>query len=451
MRVSDSILGTLGDTPLVRLNEVVPDGPDVLAKVESFNPGGSVKDRIGISMIEAAEEAGDLEPGGTIVENTSGNTGIGLAIAATQMGYDAIFTMPDKMAVEKERMLETYGATVIRCPTDVDADDPRSYYSVAERIAEETENAIYVDQYYNAANPQAHIETTGPEIWEDTDGSITHFVAGVGTGGTISGTSSYLKDQDESVTTIGIDPRGSILSHKHETGETRPELAEGYLTEGIGEDLVPNTAWFDVIDHFVQTEDSESFEMARRLATEEGILAGSSCGAAVVGVNRAYEEGLIDDDATVVVILPDTGERYLSTAFDESWLRGKGLVEPARTAGEASVSPIPNVQPDADMDAILRVAQAREVRQVPVVQDDDVLGLIDLDDIYADMLESTSPGEQSARELAGAIPPLVDTDTALGEAVASLSKSQALIVTDDGAPHGLLTREGALRQMGRLG
>jgi cystathionine beta-synthase len=450
MAVHDSILDTVGQTPLVRLNEVVAEGPDVLAKVESFNPGGSVKDRIGVSMIRAAEEAGDLEPGGTIVENTSGNTGIGLAIAATQMGYDVVFTMPDKMAVEKERMLRTYGAEVVRCPTGVEPDDPRSYYSTAERIAEETDNAVYVNQYFNEANPEAHVRTTGPEIWEATDGDITHYVAGVGTGGTISGTSKYLQDQDPSITTIGVDPEGSILAHKHETGETRPDLAEPYLTEGIGEDLVPDTVWFDVIDRFVTTDDEESFAMARRLAKEEGILAGSSCGSAVVGVNRAIEQGLIDDDATVVVILPDTGERYLSTAYDEGWLRGKGLIEPAQTAGEAAATPIPNVRPDDGLDAILRVAQAREVPSVPVVDGDDVLGLVVLDDVHADLLQSTRPRERTASELAAATPPAVEADTPLGSAAATLSKEHSLIVTEDGEPHGLLTREAALKHMGRL-
>jgi cystathionine beta-synthase len=450
MPVYDSILDTVGQTPLVRLDEAVPEGPDVLAKVESFNPGGSVKDRIGRSMIEAAEEAGDLEPGGTIVENTSGNTGIGLAIAATQMGYDVIFTMPDKMAVEKERMLEAYGAEVIRCPTGVEADDPRSYYSVAERIAEETDNAIYVNQYYNEANPEAHVRSTGPEIWEATAGEVTHFVAGVGTGGTISGTSKYLKDQDEDVTTIGVDPEGSILAHKHETGETAPELAEPYLTEGIGEDLVPSTVWFEAIDEFVRTGDEESFAMARRLAADEGILTGSSGGSAVVGVNRAVEQGLIPDDAQVVVILPDTGERYLSTAYDEGWLRGKGLVEPAQTAGEAAATPIPKVRPDDGLDAILRVAQAREVPSVPVVSEGQVLGLVVLDEVHADLVQSTRPRERTARELADQSPPQIAADTPLGSAAATLSKEHTLVVTQDGEPHGLLTREAALKHMGRL-
>jgi cystathionine beta-synthase len=450
MPVHDSILDTVGRTPLVRLDEVVAEGPDVLAKVESFNPGGSVKDRIGRSMIEAAEEAGDLEPGGTIVESTSGNTGIGLAIAATQMGYDVVFTMPDKMAVEKERMLRAYGADVIRCPTGVEAEDPRSYYSVAERMAEDLDNAIYVNQYYNEANPEAHVRSTGPEIWEATDGEVTHFVAGVGTGGTISGTSRFLKDQDPSLTTIGVDPEGSILAHKHETGETEPDLAEPYLTEGIGEDLVPSTVWFEEIDEFVRTDDEESFAMARRLAKEEGILNGSSCGSAVVGVNRAIGQGLIDDDATVVVILPDTGERYLSTAYDEAWLRGKGLIEPAETVGEAAATPIPKVTPDDGLEAILRVAQAREVPSVPVVEDDEVLGLVVLDEVYGELLQSTRPRERNAHQLASQTPPSVDADTPLGSAVATLSKEHTLVVTDEGTPHGLLTREAALRHMGRL-
>ncbi len=451
MRVHDSILDTLGGTPLVRLNHVAPEGPTVYAKVEAFNPGGSVKDRIGISMIEKAEQEGDLEPGGTIVEGTSGNTGIGLAIAASLKGYDVVFTMPDKMAVEKEKLLRSYGAEVIRCPTDVDPDDPQSYYSVAQRIADEDDNAVYVNQYYNDANPQAHIETTGPEIWDDTDGRITHFVAGVGTGGTISGTSRYLKQQDPSVVTIGVDPRGSILAHKHETGQTRPDLAQSYLTEGIGEDLVPSTVWFDEIDHFVETQDRESFDMARELAKKEAILSGSSAGAAIVGVRRAHEQGLIDDDALVVVLLPDTGERYLSSAYDTSWLRSKGLVDPATTAAGAAVTPIPRVPPDADLPAILRVATAREVPAVPVIEDDHVMGLVHLEDVHTDLLESIDARERTAAELANAAPPTVTASTPIGEAANTLVKQDTLIVTDDGTPHGLLTRERVLAHMGRLG
>jgi cystathionine beta-synthase len=451
MRVYDSILDTIGRTPLVRLDELVPEGPEVLGKVEMFNPGGSVKDRIGRSMIRKAEEEGDLKPGGTIVEGTSGNTGIGLAIAGQRMGYDVIFTMPDKMAVEKEKLLRAYGAEVLRCPTDVDPDDPESYYSVAERIAEERDNAVYPNQYFNEANPEAHYRTTGPEIWEDTDGEVTHFVAGVGTGGTISGTSRYLKEQDEDLVTVGVDPEGSILAHKHETGETAPEKAQPYLTEGIGEDLVPSTVWFDAIDQFVRTGDEECFEMARDMARELGILCGSSCGAALVGVDRAYRRGFIDDDATVVVLFPDTGERYLSSAYDESWLRGKGLIEPARTALGAAVTPLPRVPRDADLDALLRVATAREVPAVPVVEDDHVLGLVRLEHVHKDLLESAETREKAAAELAGAAPPSVQGDTALGEAANTLVKHDALIVEDEGAPAGLLTRERALEQMGRVG
>ncbi len=451
MNVHGSILDTLGNTPLVRINRLAPEDIDVFAKVEAFNPGGSIKDRIGISMIEKAEEEGTLEPGGTIVEGTSGNTGIGLAIAATMKGYDVVFTMPDKMAVEKEKLLKAYGAEVIRCPTDVDPEDPESYYSVAKRIAEERENSVYVNQYYNDANPQAHIETTGPEIWEATEGTITHFVAGVGTGGTISGTSRYLKNQNEDIVTIGVDPEGSILAHKHRTGETRPELAHGYLTEGIGEDLIPSAVWFDTIDHFVQTNDQESFQMARDLAKEEALLSGSSAGSALVGVQRAHEKGLIEEGSRVVVVLPDTGERYLSTAYDETWLRSKGLTAPARTAGDAAVTPIPYVTPDADLPAILRVTTAREVPCVPVIDDDQVLGLVTLDDVHTDLLERIDAREKQAAQLAQATPPTVDHATPIGEAASTLVKQHALIVTKNDAPHGLLTRQRALAHMGRLG
>ncbi len=335
MEYHESILGTLGNTPLVRLrsvlDDVVPtegeDAPLVLAKLEYFNPGGSVKDRIGRTMLEAAEAEGALQPGDLVVEGTSGNTGIGLALAALEKGYDCVFTTTEKQSVEKQNILRALGAEVIVCPSGVEPEDPDSYYSTAKRIAKER-GGFYVNQYYNQANPQAHIETTGPEIWSQTDGRITHYVAGVGTGGTVSGAGRYLKDQDPSVQVVGVDPEGSILKDRHETGETHPELAEPYLIEGIGEDLVPSTVWFDVIDTFVQVGDRESFHMARRLAREEGIFSGSSAGSAVEGAKRyIHERGGLDPDDVMVVIIPDWGQHYIRRVYDDDWMREKGLLD----------------------------------------------------------------------------------------------------------------------------
>lgn len=324
MEIYDNILETLGDTPLVRLSRYAPDGAPVVAKVESFNPGSSVKDRIGIAMIEAAEREGTLTPGMTIVEPTSGNTGLGLAIAAILRGYEMICTAADKIPAEKVALLEAYGVEVIPCPTDVAADDPRSYYKVAERIRDER-GAFLPYQYYNQANPQAHYETTGPEIWRQTDGRVTHWVAGVGTGGTISGVAKYLKEQNPEIRVIGVDPIGSIYTYYREHGELPPEeQIHQYLIDGIGEDFLPDSCWIDQIDEVIQVDDKTAYGAVLELARGEAIFTGSSGGAAVAGARRVAAE--LPTDALVVTLLPDSGERYLSK-LNETWMRERGLLE----------------------------------------------------------------------------------------------------------------------------
>lgn len=324
MEIYDNILETLGDTPLVRLSRYAPDGAPVVAKVESFNPGSSVKDRIGIAMIEAAEREGTLTPGMTIVEPTSGNTGVGLAIAAILRGYEMVCTAADKIPAEKAALLEAYGVEVITCPTDVAADDPRSYYKVAERIRDER-GAFLPYQYYNQANPQAHYETTGPEIWRQTDGRVTHWVAGVGTGGTISGVAKYLKEQNPEIRVIGVDPIGSIYTYYKEHGELPPEeQIHQYLIDGIGEDFLPDSCWVDQIDEVIQVDDKTAYGAVLELARGEAIFTGSSGGAAVAGARRVAAE--LPADALVVTLLPDSGERYLSK-LNETWMREKGLLD----------------------------------------------------------------------------------------------------------------------------
>jgi cystathionine beta-synthase len=320
----DGMLQTIGWTPLIRLRHVAGAiRTPVYAKAEFFNPGGSVKDRIGPAILEAAEREGRLGPGGVVVEATSGNTGVGLALAAAARGYRCIFTIPDKMSREKIRLLESFGAEVIVTPTAVTAEDPEHYVNVARRIAAETPGAIMADQFHNQANPEAHYRSTGPEIWEQTGGRVTHFVASAGTGGTISGTGRYLKERNAAVRVVAGDPEGSSLAEYSRSGR----VVEGapYLVEGIGNDLIPSTLWFDVIDEFRTITDRDAFTMARRLTREEGLFVGGSSGLIThLALQLAAE--LDDPDALVVCILPDTGERYLSKVYNDEWLREHGML-----------------------------------------------------------------------------------------------------------------------------
>jgi cystathionine beta-synthase len=324
LQIYDDILETLGNTPLVRLRRFHPEGAVLAAKVEYFNPGGSVKDRIGGALIDAGEKAGLLAPGGTIVEPTSGNTGVGLALAANLRGYRLVCTAPDKIPQEKVALLEALGAEVITCPTGVPADDPRSYYKVAERLRDE-EGAYLPYQYYNQANPEAHYRTTGPEIWRQTDGKVTHWVTGVGTGGTISGVAKYLKERNPAVRVIGIDTVGSVYVYYRQHGELPPaDQIHQYLIDGIGEDFMPACVWWDYIDEMVAVDDKSAYRATMELARKESIFTGSSGGAAAAGARRIAQA--LPADALVVTLLPDSGERYLSK-LNTAWLREKGLLE----------------------------------------------------------------------------------------------------------------------------
>jgi len=317
LEIHDSILDTLGNTPLVRLSRFSSAGAPLAAKIESFNPCGSVKDRIGIAMLEAAEKRGELEPGGTVVEPTSGNTGLGLAMVACLKGYKLICTATEKITAEKVALLEAFGAEVIICPLNVPKSDPRSYYKVAERLRDEGAYLPY--QYYNQANPQAHYETTGPEIWRQTDGRITHWVAGVGTGGTISGVARYLKEQNPEIRVIGADPVGSVYHYYWRNGELPPaEDIKSYLIDGVGEDFMPETVWWDYIDEIAQIDDRTAYQTALEVARVESIFTGSSGGMALALAKKVASS--LDDDSLVVTLLPDSGERYLSK-FNKEWMR----------------------------------------------------------------------------------------------------------------------------------
>jgi len=458
MQYAESVLDLVGHTPLVRLTRVTrdlgpaADPPLILAKLEMLNPGGSVKDRIGLPMIEAAERDGKLKPGGTIIEPTSGNTGHGLAIAAALKGYRCIFVMADKQSAEKQQLLRAYGAEVVLCPTNVTPESPESYYSVAARLARDIPGAFKPDQYWNMENPAAHERTTGPELWDQTEGRITHFVASVGTGGTISGVGHVLKAHNPAIEVIGADPEGSVLS-----GDT----ARPYLTEGVGEDFFPGTYDATAVDRWVRVSDRDAFEMARRLTREEGILAGGSCGTAMVAT-RAVVRDLAatpaGSEAVVVVLLPDSGRNYLSKLYNDEWMRVNGLLPTTgavvRVEDLLGDRPHGGERPDLviarttqRVGEAIAVLQEYGISQLPVSErpdgDDAIEGLVGsitekglLDRAFRDpaVVERTV-GEVMDRPL-----PLVDVGTSLDAAFALLEGSSALIATRGGRPTGVLTR-----------
>ncbi|MCI0711219.1 MAG: cystathionine beta-synthase [Chloroflexi bacterium] len=451
-RVYNNILETMGNTPLVRLNKVTDEiETEVLAKVEFFNPGGSVKDRIGIYIIEDAERSGELKPGGTIVESTSGNTGVGLAIAAAIKGYKTVFVMPDKMSEEKIRLLRAFGARVVITPTAVEPDDPRSYYSVARRIVETTPNAILANQYHNQENPRTHYETTGPEIWEQTEGKIDYFIVGLGTGGTISGVGQYLKEQNPDIKVIGVDPIGSLLHHYIQTGEMTD--AYSYRVEGIGEDFLPSTMDFSVIDDSIQVDDRESFMMTRRLVREEGMFVGGSSGSAVAGALKYIRQHNIGPDKQVVVLLPDSGSRYLSKVFNDDWLRENGYFsQPCTDAIVADVlnsrshQKLISVTPDDSMMDVIKLMKDKGISQAPVFHDGTLLGIVRELDLLNHMLMVGHP--HSANEGIGDIVQSDVVTVSTNEALDTLmhmfvNESDVVLVTEAGHPdhvRGILTK-----------
>jgi cystathionine beta-synthase len=441
----ENILAAVGNTPLVRLNRICGKHSSLLlAKLESFNPGGSVKDRIGMNIVDEAERSGRLKPGGTIVEATSGNTGVGLALVAAVRGYKLVCAMPDKMSKEKINLLKAYGTRVVVCPTNVAPSSPDSYYEVAKRIARETPNAILANQYYNPENPASHYKSTGPEIWRQTAGKITHLVGGVGTGGTMSGTGQYLKQMNPNVKVIGADPEGSILKEyfeKKTVGEARP-----YLIEGIGEDIIPGSVLFQYFDEFRSVNDREAIDITRRCSREEGILIGTSGGAALVVACQLAREA--PAGSIIVVILPDSGERYLTKVHNDAWMQDQGLL-PASAVTLREVLMRKNGQTPALVTAeaadttriAVAIMEQHNVSQVPIIDDGKIVGGLSESNIMGAALRDPTILSRACRETMEPPFPAAQADDNAQVAIDTFSKgAHAVIVREGAAPIGIVTR-----------
>lgn len=450
LRVHESILQTIGKTPLVRLNRIASHLQCLLyAKVEFFNPGGSIKDRIGLNIIAEAEQSGKLRRGGTVVESTSGNTGVGLAMVCAIKGYKSVFVLPDKMSQEKIQLLRAFGARVVITPTAVEPDDPRSYYSVAKQIVAETPNAILANQYHNPENPRSHYLTTGPEIWEQTHGQVTDVIIGMGTGGTISGIGRYLKEQNPDIKIIGVDPTGSILLETWQKGSTPEDaVARPYKIEGIGEDFLPSTLDLSVIDDVIRVTDKEAFQWTRRIVKEEGIFCGVSSGAALAGAMQYVQE--LPSDRLAVVIFPDSGSRYLSKVFDDKWMHENGLLESewdairlsevlnSKTLSELFTASIADRMTD-----VIANMKEHNISQMPVRKADGTLaGLVSEVDLLKHLFEAghTHKSEETIESIVQPSIPVCTSNAFLEDVLSKFFESPVILVTEDEHPVGILTK-----------
>jgi cystathionine beta-synthase len=445
MKVAENILQLFGKTPLVKLNSVTKGlKASVYAKMESMNPGASVKDRIGLSMIEDAEKKGLIKPGGTIIEATSGNTGIGLAITAAVKGYKSIFVMTDKVSIEKRRYLQALGADVVICPMTAKHDTPEHYVSVAKRIEKDTPNSLFLYQYNNPSNPDVHYHTTGPEIWEQTNGKITHFVASIGTGGTISGTGRYLKEKNPNIKIIAADPYGSIFKTYKESGV----MTEGtpYLVEGIGQDMLPENVHFKYIDEIINVTDKDSFHLSRRMTREEGIFCGGSTGTNLYGALKSAEG--LDESGLVVFIVCDTGERYLSKHHSDEWMREKRLLEKDKTTVgvvlqtklSGGLPDLVSTSSDESVGTALHKMEEFNVSQIPVIDDNKSAGILTEADVMSKIIDNPDTMDKKVSEIMDKAYPVVDESDDIKQGIQSLKKSPAILVSQYGRIIGILTR-----------
>ncbi len=452
--IYNSIIETIGNTPLVRLNKINKGiKGEILVKVEYFNPGNSMKDRMAIKMVEDAEKEGLLKPGGTIIEGTSGNTGMGLALAGIAKGYKCIFTMADKQSQEKIDILKAVGAEVIVCPTNVSPEDPRSYYSVAKKLNKDIPNSFYPNQYDNLSNTAAHYETTGPEIWKDCEGKITHYAAGVGTGGSMCGTAKYLKEQNADVVTVGIDTYGSVFKKYKETGVFDENEVYPYLTEGIGEDILPKNVDFSMIDHFVKVTDKDAAVMTRRLSREEGLFVGWSCGSAVHGALEYAKEHLKEGDR-MVIILPDHGTRYLGKIYNDDWMRNHGFLE-NKTFGTArdiigarngNYQLVVSHKDDRVKEAI-SLMNGKSVSQIPVMSDGIVIGSITDSKLLTKIIDNPSLKDASVADVMEDSMKFVALDSTLDVLSSMVDKEKAVLVRDDNHQIHIITKHDILEAM----
>jgi cystathionine beta-synthase len=430
MKYCETILETIGNTPLVQIKKIIPGiKATVLIKVETFNPGNSIKDRMALKMVLDAEANGNLKPGGTIIECTSGNTGMGLAIAAAVRGYKCIFTTTDKQSKEKIDLLKALGADVIVCPTNVQPDDPGSYYSVAKRISTEIPNSFWFNQYDNLSNRQAHYESTGPEIWEQTDGKVTHIITGVGTGGTISGTARFLKEQNKDIKVWGIDTYGSVFKKYHETGIFDEQEIYPYITEGIGEDILPKNVDFSLIDHFEKVSDKDGALMARKIAREEGMLLGYSAGSAVAGLWQMRAE--LKEDDVVVVIIHDHGSRYVGKIYNDDWMRERGFLESELRAKDILAKKLKkefiSINPETAIQEVLRLMRDFDISQLPVMENEEWVGSVGEQQVISALSENRMQNS-SVRDIMGPALPVVSEDMTVSQLSKIISRQTPAVI-----------------------